>query len=136
MGVFYEPMNEETPLPSYSELLIRIERLEKHCFSDSIPIQSAVTKVISLLPFSWTASKADMIELIYSLQAGGVFNNGKTGIKEIAESFQKLFQVDLGNYYNVFNEIRLRKKNRTALLDHLREKVIQKMDSLDEKLNS
>ena len=41
--------------------------------------------------------------------------------------------MDLGNYYNVFNEIRLRKKNRTSLLDHMREKIIQKMDALDER---
>lgn len=136
MGVLYDPMNEEILLPSYSELLKRIERLEKHCFSESIPGRGPDPNAILLLPLSWTASKADMVELINSLQAGGVFNHGKTGIKEIAETFQKLFKIDLGNYYNVFNEIRLRKKNRTALLDHLKEKIIQKMDSLDEKLNS
>jgi hypothetical protein len=44
----------------------------------------------------------------------------------------KIFQVELGNHYHCFNEIRLRKKNRTALLDHLQEKVLQKMDGLDE----
>ncbi len=135
IGVLYEPMNEEILLPSYSELLNRIERLEKYCFSKSVSGPSANPNAIVLLPLSWTASKADLIELINSLQAGGAFNNGKTGIKEIAETFQKLFQIDLGNYYNVFNEIRLRKKNRTAFLDHIREKLIRKMDSLDEKLS-
>jgi hypothetical protein len=84
----------------------------------------------------WTGSRAGMVELIYALQSGGVYNDGKIGIKELANIFQDLFQIDLGNYYNVFNEIRLRKKNRTSLLDLLREKVLQKMDSLDEKLNS
>jgi hypothetical protein len=84
----------------------------------------------------WTGSRAGMVELIYALQSGGVYNNGNIGIKELANIFQDLFQIDLGNYYNVFNEIRLRKKNRTSLLDLLREKVLQKMDSLDEKLNS
>jgi RteC protein len=84
----------------------------------------------------WTGSRAGMVELIYALQSGGVYNNGNIGIKELANIFQDLFQIDLGNYYNVFNEIRLRKKNRTSLLDLLREKILQKMDSLDEKLNS
>jgi hypothetical protein len=84
----------------------------------------------------WTGSRAGMVELIYALQSGGVYNNGNIGIKELANIFQDLFQIDLGNYYNVFNEIRLRKKNRTSLLDLLREKVLQKMDSLDEKLNN
>ena len=81
----------------------------------------------------WTASKASLVELIYALQSSGVYNNGQSEIKEIAETFQHFFQVDLGNYYHVFNEIRLRKKNRTDLLDQLREKVLQKMDALDER---
>ena len=81
---------------------------------------------------SWTASKSGLIELIYALQSGGVCNNGNAGIKELADSFQQLFKVDLGNYYNAFNEIRLRKKSRTSLLDHLKEKVIQKMDTMDD----
>jgi len=81
----------------------------------------------------WTGSRAGLVELIYALQSGGVYNNGQIGIKELADSFQHLFHVDLGNYYHVFNELRLRKKNRTALLDHLRERVIRKMDTMDEK---
>ncbi len=85
------------------------------------------------LKLQWTASKAGLVELIYALQSGGVYNNGQSEIKEIAETFEQFFQVDLGNYYHVFNEIRLRKKNRTSLLDELREKVLQKMDALDER---
>jgi hypothetical protein len=85
------------------------------------------------LNLQWTGSKAGLVELIYALQSGGVYNEGQIGIKEIAETFQQLFKVDLGNYYNIFNEIRLRKKNRTTLLDQLREKVLRKMDELDEK---
>jgi len=81
----------------------------------------------------WTGSRAGLVELIYALQSGGVYNNGQIGIKELADSFQLLFKVDLGNYYHVFNELRLRKKNRTALLDHLRERVISKMDTMDDR---
>jgi RteC protein len=79
----------------------------------------------------WTASKAALVELIYALQSGGVFNDGHAVIKEIATTFQTQFDVDIVNFYHTFNEIRLRKKNRTALLDQLREKVLQKMDALD-----
>ncbi|HEY1870126.1 MAG TPA: RteC domain-containing protein [Chitinophagaceae bacterium] len=81
----------------------------------------------------WTASNAGLVELIYALQASGVLNNGNVGIKELSGYFQQIFGVELGNYYHVFNEIRLRKKNRTSLLDHLKERVIQKMDTMDEK---
>ena len=76
----------------------------------------------------WTASKADLVELIYALQAGGVYNNGHADLRRIAGFFEQSFQVKLGNYYHVFNEIRLRKKNRTQLLDQLREKIIRRMD--------
>ncbi|MBS1918277.1 MAG: RteC domain-containing protein [Bacteroidetes bacterium] len=92
---------------------------------------STPKKNISLL--KWTASKAALVELIYALQASGVYNNGAAGIKEIALAFGKLFQVDLGNYYHVFNEIRLRKKSRAQLLDHLKERLVSKMDELDER---
>ena len=84
-------------------------------------------------PLQWTASKASMVELIYALQAVGVYNNGTAEIKEIAQSFEALFQVDLGNYYHTFNEIRLRKKNRTQLLDQMRDKLVKKMDEMDER---
>ena len=81
----------------------------------------------------WTASKTGLVELIYALQSGGVFNNGNAMIHEIASVFQEQFGVDLVNYYHTFNEIRLRKKNRTAMLETIREKLVRKMDELDEK---
>lgn len=81
----------------------------------------------------WTGSRAGMVELIYALQSSGVLNNGQIEIKELAEIFEKLFGMKLGNYYHTFNEIRLRKNNRTSLLDLLREKIIYKMDIMDEK---
>ena len=86
-----------------------------------------------VFPLQWTASKAGLVELIYALQSGGVYNNGNAEIKEIADCFGKLFQIDLGNYYHTFNEIRLRKKSRTQLLDQLKEKVVKKMDEMDER---
>jgi len=117
-------MNHDMLVQGYCELLKRIEDLE---------LRFPKKEASSLLLFQWTGSKAALTELIYALQSGGVLNNGLTPIKEIAENFEKIFQVELGNYYHCFNEIRLRKKNRTALLDHLREKVLQKMDGLDER---
>jgi RteC protein len=93
-------------------------------------LQISETKRLKL---KWTGSRAGIVELVYALICGGVFNDGKIGIKELADIFQDLFQIELGNYYHVFNEIRLRKKSRTTLLDHLKEQLIQKMDTMDEK---
>ena len=99
----------------------------------SLPLKIPLRGTEGPANLKWTGSRAGLVELIYALQSGGVYNNGQIGIKELADSFQHLFQVDLGNYYHVFNELRLRKKNRTVLLDHLRERVIRKMDTMDEK---
>jgi hypothetical protein len=96
-----------------------------------IPIKGFEQKDSS--PLTWTASKAGLVELIYALQSGAVYNNGNAGIREIAEHFEKLFKVDLGNYYHIFNEIRLRKKSRAQLLDHLKDRLLVKMGELDEK---
>jgi hypothetical protein len=81
----------------------------------------------------WTGSRAGLVELIYALQSGGVINQGRASLLELVKYFETGFQVELSNFYHVFNEIRLRKKNRTVLLDDLREKIMRRMDGLDEK---
>ena len=80
----------------------------------------------------WTGAKVSLIELIYSLQTAGVINNGTADIKLLTNFFERTFQVDLGNVYNVFQEMRIRKKNRTSFLDQLKERLIQRMDEADE----
>src|SRR5665213_132208 len=80
----------------------------------------------------WTGSKTALIELLYGLQASGVFNNGNADIKLIASFLESMFLVDLGNYYRVFQEIRIRKKSRTQFLDLLIESLVRRMDKSDE----
>lgn len=81
---------------------------------------------------TWTATKAGLIEIIYALYADGSINNGNADIKAIADHVQRAFNIDLGNYYRTFQEIRIRKKGRTHYLDQLREKLIMRMDNADE----
>ena len=81
---------------------------------------------------SWTASKTALIELIYALHENGVFNGANADIKQIAVLFEHVFSVDLGNYYRVFQDIRIRKKSRTVFLDHLKEVLEKRMDEEDE----
>ena len=76
----------------------------------------------------WTGTKAALIELIYALQSVDAVNNGKADIKQIADSFEHLFNISLGNYYRHFQEIRLRKSGRTNFLDDMREKLTQRLD--------
>ncbi len=80
-------------------------------------------------PFlTWTGSKTDLIELIYALHLAEVFNNGAADIKQIADAIQVVFDTNLGNYYRVFQQIRIRKSGQTNFIDQLRSKLVQKMD--------
>jgi hypothetical protein len=81
---------------------------------------------------NWTASKVSLVELLYALQSVGSCNNGNIDLKQLAIHFENLFNIDLGNYYRVFQEMRIRKINRTTFLDQLKEKLTQRMDEADE----
>jgi hypothetical protein len=80
----------------------------------------------------WTGSKVSLVELLYALQSTGSFNNGSIGIKDLANELQALFNVDMGNYYRAFQEIRIRKSSRTSFMDQLKIRLIKRMDDSDE----
>ncbi len=87
---------------------------------------------IRLSNLSWTSSKTDLIELIYALQSNGSVNSGTAEIKEMASGCEQIFNLDLGNYYHTFEEIRSRKSNRTKFLDHLKESLEKRIIDSDE----
>lgn len=80
----------------------------------------------------WTGNKTDLIELLYALQTSESINGGTVDIKEMASHFEHFYNVDLGNYYHTFIEIRSRKTSKTRFLDKLIELLNQRMESLDE----
>ncbi|KAB1157818.1 RteC domain-containing protein [Flavobacterium luteum] len=82
----------------------------------------------------WTGSKVALIELLYALHSEGVFNNGASDLKEIAEYFESVFDIDLGQYHRAFLEIRVRKAEPTKFLNSLKEKLIKRMENTDELL--
>lgn len=82
---------------------------------------------------NWTESKTALIELIYALHSQGAFDNNKADIKDIAAYFEAIFNIDLGDYYRTYLEIRIRKSNRTKFIDNLKENLIKRMDEADEK---
>lgn len=89
-------------------------------------------KSTDLPKLNWTGSKAAMIELIYALHSQGVFDNGNADIKVIAKTFERTFNLDLGDFYHTFMELKSRKLNRTKFLDNLHDALIRKMDEQDE----
>jgi hypothetical protein len=81
---------------------------------------------------TWTGSKVELVELIYAWETAGCFNHGHATIKEIAAYIEVIFNVDLGDYYDTFRDMRNR-VNRTAFLDKLIKVLNDRMDEADRK---
>ena len=82
-------------------------------------------KLLESLNLTWTSHKIDLIELTYALIATGAV---KGDIKDLATLFEKVYNIDLGNYYRSFLEIRGRKENPTRFLDLLKTNLLKKID--------
>jgi hypothetical protein len=109
----------------YNEL----NKLEVNLFSqteENAPVNKAL---------KWTDNKNALIELIYALHAAGSFNNGKADVKEIARCIEAHFNIELGDLYRNFHELRYRKTNRTKYIDTLKDNLIKKMDKSEEELS-
>ena len=81
---------------------------------------------------TWTATKVSLTELLYALHSQGVFNNGAVDLKDIAEYFEHIFEIDLGQYRRTFLEIRTRKTDRSKFITSLNESLIKRMDNADD----
>ncbi|WP_282123345.1 RteC domain-containing protein [Algibacter mikhailovii] len=84
-----------------------------------------------LIPIVWTESKANLVELIYALHNSGVFNQGNIEIKEISETFESFFNIDLGDVYRTFNDIKSRKVNQVRFLSKLQDSLQNKLFELE-----
>lgn len=77
---------------------------------------------------TWTASKTDLVELVYALIASGAIKNGEVEIKNVVEACQLIFNIDLGNIYKTYTEIKAREKDQTKFLDNIKMCLIKKID--------
>ena len=84
------------------------------------------------IKMTWTGSKVALIELMYALHTEGVFNNGAADLKDIAEYFEYIFEIDLGQYRRAFLEIRARKTDKTKFITALNEVLLKRMENSDE----
>lgn len=80
---------------------------------------------------TWTDSKTALVELIYAIYVKGSFDNGKIDIKELTDYFCKVFNIDVGDAYRTYLNLRIRKESRTLYLDSLIKSLIRKMDDDD-----
>ena len=82
---------------------------------------------------TWSDSKTSLIELIYSLHSSGAFNNSNADIKSIASYFEIIFNIDLGDFYRTWLEVKERKSSRTKFLDLLKANLTKRMDESEER---
>ncbi|MCJ8208101.1 RteC domain-containing protein [Mucilaginibacter sp. RS28] len=117
-------------------LLLANEQLSQY-FDSSLKALDDTRKAAGWLEdlgLGWAETKAALIEWIYALQSSGAIYNRKKNspadVRDLASFFEQIFDIDLGNYYRTFQEIRIR-KNRTTFLDRSRECLIRRMDESD-----
>lgn len=80
----------------------------------------------------WTSSKVALTELIYALHSSGAVNSGAAEIREIASIAEKIFNVELGDYYRTYLEIKLRKTGRTKFMDKLKNSLEKRIDESED----
>lgn len=71
----------------------------------------------------WAKTKTDLIELIYCLHSSGAI---PCELKDIVKVFEKLFHLDLGNFYRTFTDIKL-KQNPVSFINELENSLIEKI---------
>lgn len=124
--------NAVAKIVAYDLLLtFYLERLSK-LNNPKENLHNAVNRHFKGLNLGWTANKIDLIELIYALQSSGAIRGGKAGIKDMAMACEQIFDMDLGNYYRKFLEIRGRKIHPTKFLDRMKACLLKRMEEADD----
>ena len=83
-------------------------------------------------PIRFTGKKVALIEIGYALVSSGDINHGNIEIKEFMDFLSVVFHVDLGGYYDAYIAMKER-KDRTAYLNQLIEKLTKRMDEDDKR---
>lgn len=103
---------------AYDELIKKLKEEIAKFSKNSKSVQSQ---------YKWTEKKVDLVELIYAIHTTNSINRGNIEISELAEIFSETFNEDLGNIYRIYAEIKNR-KNPTRYIDHLKDKLLEKID--------
>jgi hypothetical protein len=126
----------EDELSSTHDLLfakiISNDKLEWYLTNEILKLETASSIVhepekAKLTHLKWTESKASAVEVIYAIYSASSLNEGRADIKEIVMSFEKMYNIQLGDFYRTFSEIKLR-ANQTRYLDTLKDKLLIKMN--------
>lgn len=120
---------------SHDHLIAQIlanDRLERHLLQAVYRLEGYFFEKFSdKSPLKWTGSKSALVELLYALHGMQCFNGGNIEVSEIARFIEKSFNIDLGNFYKTFHEIKNRKTGRTKFLQALNDSLTQHFEDTD-----
>ncbi len=102
-------------------------KVELHWLSSDLPIPQMPPTWGLNFPLKWTGSKAELVELLYALVSEGCINDNQCEIIDLAKQFEKIFNVEFGDIYHTFSEIKNR-KNQTLFIDNLKKALLRKME--------
>lgn len=97
------------------------------------PSQHITTKNLVEPKIRWTGSIIELVELGYALLASKSINDGYVDIKELMDFLSEMFDFDVKGYYHAYHSIKQRAGDRTLYLDKLKDRLMNKMDSDDNK---
>ena len=82
--------------------------------------------------YTWTETKAALVELIYGLFTVGCINNGKVEIRDLARIFSMIFNIDIGDFYHAYLALKIKKKSPTAFLEKMIHRLREYMQREEE----
>lgn len=100
---------------------------------------AVVNKIAEISPLTqlkklvWTDSKTNLIELAYALQSAGCFNEGKAQLTQIISYLEHIFSVNLGNTTRIFQDILARKTGYTKFIEQLRDRLLTRINKIEDK---
>jgi hypothetical protein len=108
----------------------------KHIQPQVLPLSTSntINQGPSLIPYRWTGSTVELVELIYGLAEMRSVNNGESTITELACFISKQFNIEIKDCYSAYVDMKRRKNDsRTYYLDKMRERLNRRMQLDDEE---
>lgn len=110
--------------------LTALQDVRHYLFTKLDQLDGAQRNMASKSKLRWTDSKTDLVELVYALFASGCFNSGKAELKQIFEWLEDSLEIDFGNAYGHFRDIRLRKKETASFLNRIKDSLLKRIGEL------
>lgn len=135
---FYTDAEFSTSHDNMMAKVMAYDLLVAHYNKELVELGHAIPKekrinICAELDLKWTGTKTDLVELIYALQASGAIKDGSAGIRDMVTACEQMFNIDLGQYYKTYVEIRARKMDRTSFINMLKEQLERRMKQDDER---